>query len=364
MMPLARAGQKAGHDVAFLTSEEMSNRVEPFTAFVAGPSLADLMQLHASRTGVWNEVPSPTEAATFFVGTRIALTGDSAVAATADFAPDLVVGDVLDAVAPYVAAHEGVPWAQHAFGPQSIAAYGVAPSLPLDQAIREGINRELHGRGVKASPRVAYLNPCPPRLQLPKWQRPADEISVRPEPYGAMTEDDPPTAETENDRRRPVVIATMGTVVKDVDASRAVVASVIDQGFEVKVTGPVEWFDDYDVELVEAVGFEPLARLLRGSDAVVSTAGAGTVLGALSFGLPMVLMPVLADQPWNARRVEAAGAGITVGAPSDTGPAVSRVWSERAFRESAARVAAQIRAMDPADTALNRLVKTASARTS
>lgn len=47
---------------------------------------------------------------------------------------------------------------------------------------------------------------------------------------------------------------------------------------------------------------------------VVCHGGAGTTLGALAAGVPMVVFPLFADQADNGRRVVAAGAGVAVDA--------------------------------------------------
>jgi hypothetical protein len=36
-------------------------------------------------------------------------------------------------------------------------------------------------------------------------------------------------------------------------------------------------------------------------------------------GVPLVLRPVLADRPWNARRVASAGAGLVIEDPAEAG---------------------------------------------
>ena len=53
--------------------------------------------------------------------------------------------------------------------------------------------------------------------------------------------------------------------------------------------------------------FIPQSLLLPHCDLVVSHAGSGSVIGALTHGLPMVLLPMGADQPLNAARAEALG---------------------------------------------------------
>ena len=40
--------------------------------------------------------------------------------------------------------------------------------------------------------------------------------------------------------------------------------------------------------------------------------GSGTTLGALAAGLPLVIVPLFADQPANAKRVAEVGAGLVV----------------------------------------------------
>jgi UDP:flavonoid glycosyltransferase YjiC (YdhE family) len=51
----------------------------------------------------------------------------------------------------------------------------------------------------------------------------------------------------------------------------------------------------------------PQAAVLPHVAAVLSHAGSGSVLGALTHGLPMVLLPMGADQPWNGDRCAALG---------------------------------------------------------
>jgi UDP:flavonoid glycosyltransferase YjiC (YdhE family) len=73
------------------------------------------------------------------------------------------------------------------------------------------------------------------------------------------------------------------------------------------------------------------------------------VLGALAAGLPLVVMPLFADQPNNAARVADVGAGIALPArvvsPADIRGALSRVLEDGSFRSAAQRVAAEIAAL-------------------
>ncbi len=56
----------------------------------------------------------------------------------------------------------------------------------------------------------------------------------------------------------------------------------------------------------------PHGALLPHCDAVVSHGGSGTMIDALAAGVPQVVLPIGADQPLNAARCEALGAGIVL----------------------------------------------------
>src|SRR5918999_4963602 len=76
----------------------------------------------------------------------------------------------------------------------------------------------------------------------------------------------------------------------------------------------------------------PQADVFAHASAVVCHGGSGTTLGALAAGLPLVVVPLFADQPDNARRVAAVGAGIAVEpAPEALREAVAEVLGDPAY---------------------------------
>jgi MGT family glycosyltransferase len=83
--------------------------------------------------------------------------------------------------------------------------------------------------------------------------------------------------------------------------------------------------------------------LLPRADVIVSIAGGGTVLSALSHGVPLVLIPLIWDQPDNAQRVVEAGAGIRLSrrecTPRRIRSAVERVLADPSYRQNAQRLA-------------------------
>ena len=95
-------------------------------------------------------------------------------------------------------------------------------------------------------------------------------------------------------------------------------------------------------------------------------AGSGTMLAALAAGVPLVLLPVAADQPENADRCVAAGVGIALPARRRAAPTTSPARpgpssTTRRYRTAARRVAAEIAAMPEPAALLPRLEALAAA---
>ena len=109
----------------------------------------------------------------------------------------------------------------------------------------------------------------------------------------------------------------------------------------------------------------PQADVVPHAAAIVCHGGFGTVRGALAAGVPLVVVPLFADQPYNARRVASLGAGVALegGAAEvgQVGAAVERILSEPAYAAAAAEVAADVRALPPVDAAVGVLTELATA---
>jgi UDP:flavonoid glycosyltransferase YjiC (YdhE family) len=105
---------------------------------------------------------------------------------------------------------------------------------------------------------------------------------------------------------------------------------------------------------------------MRHVAAMVGHGGFGTTMTGLAAGRPMVVLPLFADQPYNARRVAAVGAGIVLeGGPAaagQVGEAVGQVVEERSYAEAAAGIAAEIAALPPASQAVPLIEELAGSR--
>ncbi len=100
----------------------------------------------------------------------------------------------------------------------------------------------------------------------------------------------------------------------------------------------------------------PQADITPHASVIVSHGGSGTVRDGLAGGVPLVVLPLFADQPYNAERVHAVGAGIGLpmrdaGVPGLPG-AVQAVLREPRYKAKAMEVAADNAALPPVSAAV------------
>jgi MGT family glycosyltransferase len=105
------------------------------------------------------------------------------------------------------------------------------------------------------------------------------------------------------------------------------------------------------------------ADVLPHCSAVITHGGHGTVLKALTAGVPLVLVPLGRDQPDNAGRVAYAGAGIRLRKNTSTAAlraAVARVIDDPRYRTAARHMAARLAAERDDDRAVDELERVAA----
>ena len=344
LLPLADAAADAGHEVAFLTDAGMAQFLGARTLLPAGPDAFSLLAETERRTG-GGDARQPGEAAVeMFAGTRIDVTFDEALDQARKFEPDIVVCEAIDFVGPMVAAALDVPWASHAIT--------VPLPEPLVGLLLQRAAAQHADRGLRPRNRFALVDLAPDALRSPEDPaRPDDAILMRPTAHRGAGGAEP---DLELPDGGPLVLVTLGTSVEEPELLAGLVGSIAEAGYEVLVTAePGTLPPD---PRVHELGFVPLARLLPSVDAVVGAAGSGTMMATLAHGLPAVLRPVLADQPWNAQRVVAMGAGIAIEDPAEAGPAVRTVLTEPSYRAAAGAAAVSIRSMPSPEEALAELL--------
>ena len=157
-------------------------------------------------------------------------------------------------------------------------------------------------------------------------------------------------------RGLPIVYITLGTVYnRNLGVFRALLDGLRDEALNVVVT--VGKQNDPAVlglqpSNVHVHQYIPQELLLPHCAAVVTHGGAGSTLGALAFGLPLLIVPQGADHFYNAERVVAAGAGVQLMPDRLTADsardAVRTLLHDDTFQDAAHRIKNELDAMpDP-----------------
>jgi MGT family glycosyltransferase len=146
------------------------------------------------------------------------------------------------------------------------------------------------------------------------------------------------------DDRRPLVVASLSTTFQN---QRKVLQRIITAlgMLEVRALvtlGPAMASEIFQLPPnVKTIASAPHGQLFPGAAAVVTHAGHGTVMRALSHGLPILCLPMGRDQDDNAARVVAGGTGLRLrpsAEPTRIAAAVRRLLAEPHFRASAERL--------------------------
>jgi hypothetical protein len=344
--------------VAVLAASGMAPFVaaEGFDHVIAG-SLPDVLLAEtARRTGADAAGdPSPVVVAEYFAGARLDLDAGKAAERARDWAPDLMINEMVDTVGVYAARALGVPLATVATGP-------AAPAECLD-AIAAVARPRFEAAGLTPPPGLPagrwLLETCPDALGPLPAPWPAERWTLRPEAHRAAGGPGAPALAAPVPGRRRVLV-TFGSRFAD----PVVVDKLLDDltdGVRADFIGTALPYTEPPIGPRHIVPFQPLADLLPGVSAVVTHGGAGTVLGALAEGLPLVVVPQGADHRVQAAAVERAGCGVatTPGRPDpeQLRAAVRKVLDDDAIAGAAATVQKEIAAMTPPDEVAEKLVR-------
>ncbi|GAA3967020.1 salmochelin biosynthesis C-glycosyltransferase IroB [Actinomadura viridis] len=241
--------------------------------------------------------------------------------------PDVIVHSILQAAGPVTAKVMGVPAVEHGFGFLRHRDYAERYLRHMVPAF------ERHG-AEPGPPRMTSIHVAPPSMMLgdgPGWP-------VRYTPYhqGGVLPDwltEPATG--------PRVAVTLGTFVPHM-AELTTVERVLEAAGGVPEAEFVFALGDgYDTGgltvpgNVRFTGWVPLDELLATCDAVVHHGGCGSVLGALTAGLPQLTLPHGADQFLNARILTGHGVGLEADPGEVTADTLRRLLTDADLREAA-----------------------------
>lgn len=355
MLPLARAARAAGHDVVIATGPDLAPDVERrgFTALAVGSTMAEAFASGAGRQAPDSDDRFVIAGTVVFVPAAERLATDLLPWAER-WAPDVVVSETLELGGLIVADRVGARFVAHGLGPlpepahwQDVAAF---ERLCGTWGLAEPFGRLFD---------ATYLDICPPALHLREHTPTQHVVPMRPAvgDTGPTPELDAMLARLPYDR---TVHLTLGTIVNKADgAFDTALAGLRDLPANLVVTvgadvDPATLGPQPEHVVVER--YLPHAALLPHCTAVVSHAGAATLLAASAHGLPQLLLPRAGDQFANTDAAVAAGAALGV-MPDDADAeaittAAMRLLSDSSFTRSAQCIQAEIRAMPPAEEVL------------
>jgi UDP:flavonoid glycosyltransferase YjiC (YdhE family) len=267
----------------------------------------------------------------------------------ADWRPDLLVCEEMDFGAMIVAERLQLPYATVLVIASGALIRREAMAVPLNEGRAE--------YGLPPDPELAMfsrylvLSPFPPSYRDPGFPLPPTTHvfhAITPKPIT-----DTPTWSTVFPKA-PTVYFTLGTVfpLESGDLFVRVITSLQDLPINLVVTvgneiDPAEF--GAQPPHVHIAPYIPQAMILPHCALVVSHGGSGSVMGALAHGLPMVLLPIGADQPLNAARCQSLGIARVLdpmrATSADIRAAVSTVLTTPTYRQAAERLRDEIAAM-------------------
>jgi UDP:flavonoid glycosyltransferase YjiC (YdhE family) len=348
LLPFVRAWQSSGHQVLVAAPRSRADLVRR-----AGFALRTFDEPDEEALGaLWADTleAQPDEANEIVIGRifagakkRAALPG--ILTAIADWRPDVIVRESYEFAAVLAAEHHGLPHVR--------VGAGLASTEELVTDIAVAAAADLPADAIRDAPCLS-LNP--PALDDPAAPSPARVHRFR---------------SIDNTRRRlpnwwpgsddPLVYLSFGSVAGGLGFVFPRVYQVaLEQLAELPARVLVTIGNEREpLELgpqpanVRVERWVPQADVAARAAAMVVHGGYGTVHGALCAGVPLVVAPLFADQPLNARRVAALGAGIALPEPgslgtlaarapellAELGLAVEHVLVDARYRRAARRVA-------------------------
>lgn len=380
-LAVARRLTGRGHRVRILAPRVLRDRIE-----AAGCQFAPLRDVpeHDSSSSTkdllrdWEARTSMGAASLvrdrLIFGTALSYASD-VTAAISEERPDVVVTDYL-LLGGYVAAERaGVPLAAlvHTVYPLPVPGmppYGMGfqPAKGIPGRVRDAlfapIFRQFYNARLKDLNQVrAAMGLRPLSSVFEQFARanrmlvltsqafdfPADSLPANVRYVGPQLDDpawlapwEPPATAGEN---QPLVLVSLSTTYqRQADVARRVVAALADLPVRGLVTlGPALDGERFSLPAnVRTESYIPHRLAFPHADLVITHSGHGTVITALSAGVPLVCLPMGRDQGDNAARVVWRGAGVRCSSTASVATlrqAIQRVLEQPRFREGARRIA-------------------------
>ncbi len=330
LVPFAQACRRAGHEVVVAGPRSVGGLVAraglPLRAVPEAP--ADVID--AAFAPVWaHEATVQHVVQDLFVGihARTALPGMLSI--VAEWMPDVIVRETMEYASLLAADYYGVP------------------------QVRVGVHltSQIDGDVMFAQFAATALNVAPERLldsplltRAPRWPDEPEHEALR------FRTDVVPRREED------LVYVSFGSEAPVSEHFPGVYREAIDALADLPVRTLVTIGDRRaPAELgplppsVTVQRWAPQGEVMSRAAAMVGHGGSGSTLNALAAGVPQAFVPLFVDGPANADRVAEAGAGIVA---EDLAADVEKLLTEPRYRQAAATLADEIRALPPVEDAV------------
>lgn len=266
------------------------------------------------------------------------------------FEPQLVLRDPCEYASAVVARRQGLTAAQVAISLAEVEAGSITVAEPALEAWDKGLAGWL-----RASP---YLSRFPASIDASPFAATVRYRPASPAPRGSLPEWWPGRS------GQPLLYASFGTVLGYMSIAEEVYRAVISACGDLPARVLLTVGRRFDAALlgplpanVHVEAWVDQGEVLAHAAAVLCHGGSGTVLGSLAAGVPVVVVPVFADQFENARPVAERGAGVAVPTTIDghgwrtpvgeadaprIAEAVKEVLRDPSYRAAAAQVGEEI----------------------
>jgi UDP:flavonoid glycosyltransferase YjiC (YdhE family) len=352
LVPLAQAARDAGHDVLVIGGASLAGatREAGLRHVVSGPpDLPSVFAQVPERQGLSGRRLAAATWKGAFAGVLAEAMAAGTLSLAETWRPDLIVHEDSEQGSWIAAERLGVPH----IALQATAWRGTGIRLSS-----EPLNRLLRLHGLPEDPelrawhRHGFLTTRPPSLHSMVDPLPAGSTPIRPTAPDAAG-GEPAEWPSPAGEGRPRVVDTMGTIMP---------------GRIEAMTEVLDGLETLDVDIVATVGHDidpaalgprrsttrveryvPMGPLLAGASLLVFHGGSGTMLAGLAAGVPLVVLPVAADQPENADRCRDAGVARVLEpdarSAADVRAAAAEVLGNPAYTAAAAGLRDEIAAM-------------------
>lgn len=340
LVPIAKNAQQKGHHVLFAGQKAMESMITA-AGFLASVTSGETLSTSPKRRPLL-PLDSEREDRDLRDGFATRLTRQRASALISlcnDWKPDVVVCDEVDFGAMIAADYLNIPYAS-----VLVIASG---SFIRTEVVGDALNKMRAEFGLSPDPdlqmlhRNLVLSPFPPSFRHPNFPLPFTAHSFNNQDHSHIESE---FFQWRTDSDLPIVYFTLGTIfnLESGDLFEKVLLGLKDLPINVIATVGNEIDRNEFGQLPQNIQVEQYILqelILPNCTLVISHGGSGSVLGAMSYGKPMVLIPMGADQPHNASRSEALEIAKVLdpikSEPNDIKSAVMEVLTTTQYRINA-----------------------------